>query len=177
MAFDQRELRAFLAVVDRGSLGRAAEAAFLTQPALSRLIGEMERRFGQPLFDRHSKGMAPTAAGETLIPHARLLLFEMEQASDALDALRGLGRGRLRVGAVAAVARTMLPGMVAALLDMASGLHIDLLDAPEDRLVQALAGREIDVAIAPELAPHPDIWPMAPSPRRGIRWPGRRTCH
>ena len=161
MAFDQRELRAFLAVVDRGSLGRAAEAAFLTQPALSRLIGEMERRFGQPLFDRHSKGMAPTAAGETLIPHARLLLFEMEQASDALDALRGLGRGRLRVGAVAAVARTMLPGMVAALLDMAPGLHIDLLDAPEDRLVQALAGREIDVAIAPELAPHPDIWPMA----------------
>lgn len=161
MAFDQRELRAFLAVVDRGSLGRAAEAAFMTQPALSRLIGEMERRFGQPLFDRHSKGMAPTAAGETLIPHARLLLFEMEQATSALDALRGLGRGRLRVGAVAAVARTVLPGAVAALLDMAPGLHIDLLDAPEDRLVQALAGREIDVVIAPELAPQADIWPMA----------------
>ncbi|KAJ8137423.1 hypothetical protein OY671_009364, partial [Metschnikowia pulcherrima] len=132
MAFDQRELRAFLAVVDRGSSGRAAEAAFMTQPALSRSIGEMERRFGQPSFDRHSKGMAPTAAGETSIPHARSSSFEMEQATDALDASRGSGRGRSRVGAVAAVARTMSPGMIAASSDMAPGSHIDLSDAPED---------------------------------------------
>ncbi|OJU18009.1 MULTISPECIES: LysR family transcriptional regulator [unclassified Sphingomonas] len=161
MTFDQRQLRAFLAVVDRGSLGRAADVACMTQPALSRLIGEMERRFGQRLFDRHSKGMVPTAAGETLIPHARLLLFEMEQAASALDALRGLGRGRLRVGAVAAIARTILPAIAARLLDAAPKLQVDVLDAPEDRLVQALTGREIDVVIAPAIAPHPEIRPIA----------------
>ena len=161
MTFDQRQLRAFLAVVDRGSLGRAADVACMTQPALSRLIGEMERRFGQRLFDRHSKGMVPTAAGETLIPHARLLLFEMEQAASALDALRGLGRGRLRVGAVAAIARTILPAIAARLLDAAPKLQVDVLDAPEDRLVQAVTGREIDGGIAPAIAPQPEIRPIA----------------
>ena len=161
MAFDQRELRSFLAVVDHGSLGRAADAAFMTQPALSRLIGTMEQRLGQPLFERHSKGMALTAAGELLTPHARLLLFEMQQAVGEIDALRGLGTGRVRIGAVAAVTRTILPGAIAKLLDLAPALQVNVLDAPDDQLVTALADREIDLMIAPPLAPHPDIWPIA----------------
>jgi DNA-binding transcriptional LysR family regulator len=161
MAFDQRELRSFLAVVDHGSLGRAADAAFMTQPALSRLIGTMEQRLGQPLFERHSKGMALTAAGELLTPHARLLLFEMQQAVGEIDALRGLGTGRVRIGAVAAVTRTILPGAIASLLDLAPGLQVNVFDAPDDQLVTALADREIDLMIAPPLPPHPDIWPIA----------------
>lgn len=161
MAFDQRELRSFLAVVDHGSLGRAADAACMTQPALSRLIGTMEERLGQPLFDRHSKGMALTAAGELLTPHARLLLFEMQQAVGELDALRGLGTGRVRIGAVAAVTRTILPGAIARLLDLAPALQVKVLDAPDDQLVTALANRDIDLMIAPPLAPHPGIWPIA----------------
>ncbi|MEO7689984.1 MAG: LysR family transcriptional regulator [Sphingomonas sp.] len=161
MAFDQRELRSFLAVVDHGSLGRAADAACMTQPALSRLIGTMEERLGQPLFDRHSKGMALTAAGELLTPHARLLLFEMQQAVGELDALRGLGTGRVRIGAVAAVTRTILPGAITRLLELAPALQVSVLDAPDDQLATALADRDIDLMIAPPLAPHADIWPIA----------------
>ncbi|MFD2782692.1 LysR family transcriptional regulator [Novosphingobium pokkalii] len=89
MDFDERHLRAFLAVAETGSLGRAAAVVNLTQPSLSRMIQAMEQRLGHKLFERQSKGMALTAAGEILLPHARLLAFEMRAARDQLDALRG----------------------------------------------------------------------------------------
>jgi DNA-binding transcriptional LysR family regulator len=148
MAFDSRQLRGFLAVVDHGSVGRAATAVNMSQPALSRLLGEMEARLDQRLFERHSKGMALAAAGETLVPHARLLLFEMEQAQDALDALRGLKRGTARIGAVATIARSILPDAVGKLLRAAPGVRVELMERPDDQLVTALLRRELDLIIA-----------------------------
>jgi DNA-binding transcriptional LysR family regulator len=148
MTFDFRQLRAFLAVLDHGSLGRAAGQVNLSQPALSRLVHDMENRLGVKLFDRQSSGMTPTAYGEALVPHARLLLFEMGQATDTLDAMRGLRRGVLRIGAVAAVARTLLPDAVTALLAKAPELQVELMEAADDRLFSALATRSIDLVIA-----------------------------
>lgn len=161
MAFDRRKLRAFLAVVDGGSLGRAASLANLSQPALSRLIRELEARFDQPLFERHTKGMALTAAGEALVPHARLLLFEMEQAQEMLASMKGLKRGTVRVGAVATIARSVLPPAVGALLEKAPGLRIDLLEAPDSRLVEALVDREIDFMIAAEIPANDEVETVA----------------
>lgn len=148
MTFDRRQLRAFLAVLDQGSLGRAAGQINLSQPALSRLVQDMENRLGVRLFDRQSSGMTPTAYAEALAPHARLLLFEMGQAIDTLDALRGLRRGVLRIGAVAAAARSLLPDAVAALLAKAPELQVELMEAADDRLFSALAARSIDLVIA-----------------------------
>ncbi|MEH3108008.1 MAG: LysR family transcriptional regulator [Sphingomonas fennica] len=157
MAFDQRQLRAFLAIIDTGSLGRAAAAAGLTQPALSRMVGEMERRLGQRLFERSARGMVPTAAGETLVPHARLLLFEMGQAADALDALKGLKAGVARIGAVGTIARSVLPPAIRRLLAAAPGLHVRLVEQPDDRLAEALLAREIDLMIGGAALAHPGL--------------------
>lgn len=161
MAFDERKLRAFLAVVDCGSLGRAALAANMTQPTLSRLIQDMELRLGLPLFERHSKGMLLTAAGESFVSHARLLLFEMEQAVEAIDALKGLRRGMVRLGAVAAVTRSIVAKAAARLLRDAPALRIDMLEAPDGELVDALASRRIDLMIAAEFPAHEEIMPVA----------------
>lgn len=57
MTFDEHRLRAIIAIADTGSLGRAADQVNLSQPALSRMIHEMEMRLGRALFERHSKGM------------------------------------------------------------------------------------------------------------------------
>ncbi|MDB5461552.1 MAG: hypothetical protein JWO72_3293, partial [Caulobacteraceae bacterium] len=148
MNFDRRQLRAFLAVIDKGSLGRAAAQVNLSQPALSRLVQDMEARLGVPLFDRQATGMTPTNYAEALAPHARHLLFEMGQAVDTLDALRGLRRGVVRIGAVAAVARSFLPAALASLLTSAPELQIELLEAADDRLFEALARRSVDLVIA-----------------------------
>ncbi|MDM7928770.1 LysR family transcriptional regulator [Blastomonas fulva] len=157
MTFDQRKLSAFVAVVDTGSVGRAAIVNNMTQPTLSRLIREMEQRLGVDLFERHSKGMTLTASGEVFAPYARMLLFEMQQASEALDAVQGIQRGTVRLGAVAAATRSLVPKASARLLKAASALRIALLEAPQGTLTEALLARKIDLMIAPQLPDHPDM--------------------
>lgn len=153
MIYNQRQLRLFMAIIDAGSLNRAAQLVNMTQPTLSRLVAEMERKLGQRLFERNAKGMLPTAAGELLIPYARLILHEMDAADEALQALRGLQRGTVRVGAVATIARTILPPAMAQLLAQSPGLRVTLLEAPDDQIVAALLQRKIDVMIGGALPP------------------------
>jgi DNA-binding transcriptional LysR family regulator len=161
MSLDQRQLRAFLAIVDLGSLGRAAQEISLSQPALSRLIAEMEARLGAGLFERHGKGMTLTSFGEVLLPHARHLLFEMAQAREALLAVQGLKRGKARIGAVATIARSVLPGAIDRLLKAAPELSVELVEAEDDRLLLALERREVDLAIARDLAEQDEVIAVA----------------
>jgi DNA-binding transcriptional LysR family regulator len=155
MIYDQRQLRAFLAIIEQGSLNRAAANVHMTQPTLSRLLADMERRLGQRLFERNAKGMTPTPAGDILIPYARMILHEMDAADEALQALRGLKRGSVRVGAVATVARSILPLATAQLLTELPGLRMTLIEGPDDVLVTALLQRKIDIMITAAL-PHID---------------------
>jgi DNA-binding transcriptional LysR family regulator len=161
MSLDHRQLRAFLAVAETGSLGRAAQAVPLSQPALSRLVADMEARLDARLFDRHGKGMTLTSYGEVLLPHARHLLFEMEQAHDALLAMKGLKRGKARIGSVATVARSVLPAAIDRLLQAAPELSVELVEAEDDRLLLALERREVDLAIARDLATQDHIVAIA----------------
>lgn len=164
MTFYRRDLGAFLAVVDCGSLGRAALVMNMTQPSLSRRIRELEIRLGGPLFERHSKGMALTAAGETLLDHARLLVFEMEQAENALAELNGMQRGKLRLGAVAAVCRDAVPRALAAMAREFPDISIDLFEAPDGELAEALLERRVDLVVASGMLEGDDIEAVADFP-------------
>lgn len=157
MGLNERELRAVVAIADGGSVGRAAAQINMSQPALSRLLQALEARLGVRLFERSRAGMELTTFGETLLPHARLLLFEMQQAIDAIDALRGVRRGTVRIGAVATVARSILPGAIAKLLAEAPDLQVELLEAADDKLLIALEGKSIDLIIAGALPPQAEI--------------------
>lgn len=175
MSFDGRDLRAFLAVVDCGSLGRAAHVVNMTQPSLSRRIQELELRLGGPLFERHSKGMALTAAGEALLDHARLLVFEMEQAEDAIAALNGLQRGKLRLGAVAALCRDVVPRALAAMAREAPDIAIDLIEAPDSELTEALLDRRVELIVASRMVASDEIDAVAPLPMRDCFFPCSRV--
>ena len=157
MAFDPRHLEAFLAVVEHGSLGRAAEAVSLTQPALSRIIRRLETQLGVTLFERRATGMELTTYGQALLPHARLMRAQAAQAIEEIGALRGLSRGTLRIGAVASAVTMILPAVIERLLGQWPGLRVHILEAVEDRLATALTANEIDVAIAGEIREMDDI--------------------
>ena len=156
MEFDERQLRAFLAIADTGSLGRAAAVVNLTQPSLSRLILAMEQRLGHRLFERRSKGMALTPAGDVLLPHARLLVFEMRAARDELDALSGLRRGVVRIGAVAAAMRTLVAEALGRLLAAHPALTAETIDGVDGELRDALLERRIDLAVTAAPIDHPE---------------------
>jgi DNA-binding transcriptional LysR family regulator len=148
MSLDHRQLRAFLQIAELGSLGRAAKAVHLTQPALSRLTRELERGCGLALFERHPLGMRLTEAGEALVPFARSILHDMSRAEETIAELRGAGKGVVRVGAIAGVARQFLPATVKSLLDQGSDLKVCVVEGSGGELAAAVADGSIDIAIA-----------------------------
>ncbi|HIY66476.1 MAG TPA: LysR family transcriptional regulator [Candidatus Agrococcus pullicola] len=84
--YNPRELHAFLAIVETGSVSAAAAMLYLTQPTLSRRIAALERSVGLPLFRRMPQGMAPTPAGKRLAPIARDLVTRSSRAAAVMTA-------------------------------------------------------------------------------------------
>ena len=147
MAYDGRQLQVFLAVVTHGSLGRAAEALHITQPALSRTIKRLEAQVGAALFERRTKGMSLTPIGEALLPHARLVQRESERAAEEIDALRGLAKGTIRVGTIGSAASVVLPLVIEHTLQRWPNLRVIVVEDVWDRLARALVSHEIDLAL------------------------------
>jgi len=148
MSLDPRQLRAFLAVVETGSLGRAAEVLHLTEPAVSRIIKRLEDQLHVLLFERRTTGMELTTFGQALLPHANLLSTEASQAVEQIDALRGLSRGTLRVGAVGSAAIMVLPGVLENILLRSPKVRVQVTEAVEDKLAAALINNTIDVVLS-----------------------------
>lgn len=157
MSFNPRQLRAFLAVAELGSLGRAAKEVFLTQPALSRMVHELERHCGMDLFERHPLGMRLTEAGEALVPIARSIMEEIARADETMSIMRGAGRGVIRVGAIAGVARQIVPNAIKKLLDDGLDVKIYVLEGTGGELAAAIASGSVDIAIAHDNLDDDDI--------------------
>lgn len=147
MNFNLQQLTAFTTIVSAGSLGRAASTLNVSQPALSRSMGRLEQYIGAPLFERHTKGMQLTDLGQALLPHAIAMQRQAQHAREELDAVRGLAKGVVKVGAVASIASLVLPMAVGRLLDKWPNLRVEVIEGVWDRLVEGLLTYEVDLAL------------------------------
>jgi DNA-binding transcriptional LysR family regulator len=93
-----RQLEYFVAVAEEGGFGRAAERLHIVQPAVSQLVRRLERELGLRLFDRTSRRIRITAAGERLLPEARAVLAAVSRARAVAAEIREGGEGVLRLG-------------------------------------------------------------------------------
>ena len=109
---DNAQLKAFVAVADSQSFSRAADQLHLTQPAVSKRIGNLEAELGQRLFDRVGHAVHLTPAGQTLLPRARRLLQDMDDASTALSNLTGRIAGPLRIATSHHIGLRRLPALL-----------------------------------------------------------------
>jgi DNA-binding transcriptional LysR family regulator len=157
MALEPRQLRAFLAIVQTGSLGRAADALHLTQPALSRVVRQMETQLRVQLFERRTTGMELTSFGEALLPHAEHLMEEAALAIEEINVRLGLGRGKVRVGTVASAAVMVLPALLDSVHAAWPNLQLQIVEAVEDKLASALAGNDVDVVLSGAIAENEEI--------------------
>lgn len=94
-----QQLRTFVAVVEHGSFSEAARALGVSQPAVTMQIQSLEGALGATLLDRRYRRVDLTEAGRTLLPHARRVLTQIEEAADEIAALSGTVTGRLTIAA------------------------------------------------------------------------------
>ena len=101
---DEFRLKVFVTAAKALSFSKCAAALNITQPAVSRHIGELEARFGVPLFSRGSSGVGLTKAGRLLLQHAEGLLSAYQKMDYDMDLLAQAGQGRLAIGASTTIA-------------------------------------------------------------------------
>jgi DNA-binding transcriptional LysR family regulator len=109
---DVRQLRYFLAIVDHGSVHRAARELYVAQPSVSQALRALERDLGTDLFHRTGRRLVLTPAGERLIDPAREVLRGVELARATVDAVHGLRTGRLVIVSMPSQAVSPLAPMI-----------------------------------------------------------------
>ena len=138
----------FSPIVQTGSLGRAAQELHLTQPALSRVVKQMESQLRVQLFERRTTGMELTSFGKALLPYATHLTEEADLAIEEINVRLGLGRGTLRIGTVASAATVVLPSLLDRFHKQWPNLQLQITEAVEDKLAAALVANDVDVVLS-----------------------------
>jgi DNA-binding transcriptional LysR family regulator len=142
-----RHLTVFLAVARAGSMQRAAPAAHLTQPAISKLIGELEGIFGRPMFERSKRGVTLTECGEVLVERAEALLNDLDHAAVEIDNIaRGIA-GNVRIGVLPVAEARIVPATLLALRKRAPSLIVSIEEGTRLFLLAGLRKGEIDCVI------------------------------
>jgi LysR family hydrogen peroxide-inducible transcriptional activator len=151
--FTLRQLQYAAAVAELRSFRRAAEHCHVSQPSLSAQVIQLEEQLGTRLFERGSRRVLVTAAGEALLGRLRRLLLE---ADDLVDAARQLGdplSGTLRVGVIPTISPYLLPVLVPALRERHPGLAIVWVEDKTPVLAASLQEGALDAALLALEAP------------------------
>lgn len=137
-------IRSFLAVLDQGSLSRAARSLSLTQPTLSRHIDLLEEALGGPLFTRSPRGLLPTDKARMIEPYARTIGASAAAMVRAASGPTGGMSGAVRISASEVVGIELLPGMLMPLREAHPGLSFEILPTNQS---SDLLRRDADIAI------------------------------
>jgi DNA-binding transcriptional LysR family regulator len=150
--FDLVDLQVFVAVADARSITGGAAAANLALASVSERIRKLEAASGVALLDRGRRGVTLTAAGDTLLDHARLVLHQVATMQGDLAAYaRGI-KGRIRLLANTAGAAEHLPQALASFLAGHPDLSIDVEEHDSAEIAGALASGAADIGLAIEQA-------------------------
>lgn len=142
-----KELLYVTTIAQEASISRAAQKLYMTQPALSHCLGNIERELGQPLFRRGSRGLTLTYAGERYCRTAREILKmygDMEQEISELGELR---RGRVHAGMTRFLATGILPGILPEFKARYPDIEFILHEDVSSQLFQRLLEQQLDFAV------------------------------
>lgn len=124
------QLRAVVAVAERGNFSEAALDLQLTQPAVSHAIATLEEELGVPLFARGRHGAVLTPAGERILLHARQAMLHLEMMQSEANLHKGLHGGHVRVAAFRSVATHLLPKAIAQFHDQFPEVAVTIIESP-----------------------------------------------
>ncbi|TAM12201.1 MAG: LysR family transcriptional regulator [Nevskiaceae bacterium] len=141
-----RQLRIFSEAARQLSFAQAARNLYLTPPAVSMQVKELENQLGLPLFERSGRRVALTASGEYILSYARKMLAALKDTEDAVARLRQLETGTLTIGMVS-TAEYFLPQLLARFQRAHEGVETRLRVGNREQLFALLEANEVDVAV------------------------------
>ncbi len=140
-------LRIFTVVAQQMSFSRAADALYISQPAVSKAVKELEKQLGVALFERGAGKLMLTEAGALLAERGRTILSIEQSAEEDLQALRGLRQGTLRIGSSTTIATYVLPPVIATFLNSHPAVDLRLTIQNTKTILSLLLEYQLDVAL------------------------------
>jgi|GEM_PF-640647 len=144
---DIRDLEAFVAILDSGSISKAAESLALTQPALSLKLKKMEAELGVKLFQRTPRSMVPLDAARALEAKVRSIITQFDGLSDALASSMSELKGSVRIGCLMGWFQTLLTPSVERIYAQAPGMRLKLHVDDTEKLIYAVSHGRLDFAV------------------------------
>ncbi|MBT8764964.1 LysR family transcriptional regulator [Metapseudomonas boanensis] len=143
-----KQLRAFLAVAQSLSFAQACERLHLSQPALSLAIKSLEESLGGPLLVRTTRSVSLTPEGETLLPIARRLLADWDNAEELLRQHFTLQLGKVSIAAMPSFAGNLLPVALKAFRNRHPKVNVAVHDVINEQVLDMVRNRRVELGIA-----------------------------
>ncbi|WP_280192219.1 LysR substrate-binding domain-containing protein [Delftia sp. PS-11] len=162
---DLTSLQLFVAVCELGSIGRAAEREFIAASAVSKRLSDLEATVDTALLYRHSRGVTLTPAGESLLHHARNVLYGLERMQGELSEYADGVRGHVRIHANMSAIVQFLPEDLGAFARKHGQVKIDLQEQLSPAVIAAVQEGTADIGIC-SMAHVPSNGQAAPTLQR-----------
>ena len=143
-----RQLEAFCAVVESGSISVAAERLYLSQPAVSKIIASLEYRTQLTLFDREYRRIVPTAEARYLYKEARRLLAGLTDITRLAEELRTLNAGSVAIATLTAMGLQIVPSVLARFQQVRPNVDVTFQIRSPNKIMQWAIAQQIDFGIA-----------------------------
>jgi DNA-binding transcriptional LysR family regulator len=150
------QLEGFVQIARRGSISRAAETLFITQPALTARLKSLERELGAELFVRTGRGVRLTEAGRAFLPYAQRSLQTVAEGSHLVGELARGGAGELALGAAPAVSTYVLPSILERYHRSYPNVQLAVRTGHSEEILELVLREEVELGLIRALR-HPEI--------------------
>jgi DNA-binding transcriptional LysR family regulator len=158
---NQRQLQAFLMVMRHGSITSAAHALSISQPAVSRLIADLETGIGFSLFERHAGRIGPTPDARVFVREVERMFYGLDRLEQVAREIKDLRHAALSIATMPMVSLDIVPQAFATFLKRHSGIRITHNVHTSPRIIDLVSSNQIDLGIAQIEAERRDLRTLA----------------
>lgn len=149
-----RQLEAFRATMQCGSITAAADTLHISQPSVSRLISDLERSVGFALFLRTGRGLSPTSEAQRFFQSVEGMFFGVDRLREAAEAIRSSSGGVLSVGVIQSIATLELPRAIRTICDRCDDIRFMIQSRNTPAILEALQNQHLDLGIVGRQPPY-----------------------
>lgn len=143
-----RQIEAFRAVMLTGTVTQAASMLYVSQPAVSRMIGDLEHAIDFKLFTRAKRQLIPTEEGRSLFDEVERAFIGLDQIAKAADSIREFRRDHFRLITIPSLASTVMADLVSRIVERHPAVSISLEVQPSQRLFKWIVSQQCDIGLS-----------------------------